>query len=220
MTTCMARLPAVVMLLSMLTAKTGQAQQAPHCVENSPERRGEIGCSIIEKKLLPADLREPVFWHIDRFDSEAGARAAVGATSIAFEASGAWWLMTIESQTSEHHGGQHTAAVGPLTLPRAARYSMQVQSSAHAPGMYSSVHTHSGVEGFYALEGEACLETPARGYKLHTGDTLTIPAGIPMRIVATGSTVRRVFGIIVHDAAQPPTMRMGEGKDPPLVTCK
>jgi len=213
-------LAVVVMLLSMVATQTVPAQLAPPCVENSPERRGEIGCSVVERKLLPADLQEPLFWHIDRFDSAERARAAVGATSIAFEASGTWWLMTIESQTSEHHGGQHTAAVGPLTLPLAARYSMQVQSSAHTPGMYSLVHTHSGVEGFYALEGEACLETPTRGYKLRKGGTLAIPGGIAMRIVATGSAVRRVLGVIVHDAAQPPTMRMQEGKGPPLVACE
>lgn len=215
-----ARSAVAAMLVSMLTLSTAPAQLAPRCVENSPERLGEIGCSIVERKLLPAGLQEPLFWHIDRFDSAERARAAVGATSIAFEASGAWWLMTIESQTSEHHGGQHAAAVGPLTLPRAARYSMQVQSSAHTPGMYSLVHTHSGVEGFYALEGEACLETPTRGYKLRKGDTLAIPGGIPMRIVATGPTVRRVLGVIVHDASQPATTPMEEGAGPQLVACK
>jgi quercetin dioxygenase-like cupin family protein len=86
--------------------------------------------------------------------------------------------------------------------------------------MYSLVHTHSGVEGFYALEGEACLETPTRGHKLRKRDTLAIPGGIPMRIVATGSTVRRVIGVIVHDATQPATMPMDEETAPQLVSCK
>ena len=198
----------------------GTGAAGPHCVENSPERRGEIGCSIIEKSCSPLVCGSHCFGTLTASDSAEPARAAVGATSIAFEASGAWWLMTIESQTSEHHGGQHAAAVGPLTLPRAARYSMQVQSSAHSPGMYSSIHTHSGVEGFYVLEGEACLETPTRGYKLLKGDTLAIPAGIPMRIVAAGSTVRRVIALIVHDAAQPSTMPDGRGKGPPLFSSK
>src|SRR5215510_13235129 len=62
------------------------------CVENSPERRGEIGCSIIEDKLLPEGLKEPLFWHIDRFDSAEHARKAVGPASVAFEADGTSWL--------------------------------------------------------------------------------------------------------------------------------
>ena len=208
------------LLISPPTPSTAAAQLAPRCIEDSPERRGELGCSIIETKLLPADLREPLFWHIDRFDSVERARAAVGPASIAFEAAGAWWLMTIESQTSVHDGGRHAAEVGPLPLPRAARYAMQVNSAAFAPGMYSLVHHHSGVEAFYVLEGEQCLATPTRAYTLRKGETLALPAGMPMRLVATGSTLRRGVGVIVHDAAQPSTTPMEEGTGPQLVACK
>ena len=69
---------ATMFLLSLLTANMAAAQLMSTCVENSPERRGEIGCSIIEMKPLPDGLKEPVFWHIDRFDSAEHARAAVG----------------------------------------------------------------------------------------------------------------------------------------------
>jgi len=128
---------ATMLLLSLLTANMAAAQLMSVCVENSPERRGEIGCSIIEKKALPVGLKEPAFWHIDRFDSPERAHAAVGPASVAFEAAGTPWLMTIESQTSDHHGGQHVAQVGPLPLPQAPQYAIQVQSAAFLPGMYS-----------------------------------------------------------------------------------
>lgn len=209
-----------VVVLSVLTANTAAAQLMSTCVENSPERRGEVGCSIIPPKVLPEGLEEPLFWHVDRFDSPEGARAAVGPTSIALEAAGMWWLMTIESQTSEHHGGRHETQVGPLPLPRAAKYAMQVQSSAFTPGMYSLVHHHSGVEAVYVIEGEACFETPTRASTLRKGETLAIPADTPMRAVVTGSTLRRVLAVIVYDAAQSPTMRMEEGTGPQLVACK
>jgi len=39
----------IVFLILTLTG-IGQSQEEPVCVENSPERRGEIGCSIVEKK--------------------------------------------------------------------------------------------------------------------------------------------------------------------------
>lgn len=226
-TTCSA---SALMLVSMLiasgsccrsaTANAAAAQPMSTCVENSPERRGEIGCSIIESKVLPDGLKEPLFWHIDRFESSERARTAVGPASIAFEAAGTSWLMTIESQTSDHHGGQHVAQVGPLPLPKAPKLSMNVISSAFAPGMYSAVHHHSGVEAFYVLEGEQCAETPTQGSMLRKGDTLAIPTGVPMRLVVTGSTLRRQLAVIVHDSAQRPTMRMEEGTGPPLVACK
>jgi quercetin dioxygenase-like cupin family protein len=220
MATHRAWLAIAVMLVSMQTPNTAAAQLMATCVENSPERRDEIGCSIIESKVLPDGLKEPLFWHIDRFDSPERARTAVGPASIAFEAAGASWLMTIESQTSDHHGGQHVAQAGPLPMPRAPKHSMQILSTVFSPGMYSLVHHHSGVEAVYVLEGEACFETPTRGYRLQKGETLAIPADTPMRAVVTGSTRRHVLAVIVHDAAQPPTMRMEEGTGPKLAACK
>jgi hypothetical protein len=68
----------VLMLTIQGTALAQALQEEPLCIENSPERRGEIGCSIVEKKLLPADLKEPVFWHIDRFESDKDAREGLG----------------------------------------------------------------------------------------------------------------------------------------------
>jgi hypothetical protein len=41
-----------------------------------------------------------------------------------------------------------------------------------------------------------------------------------MRAVVQGSTRRYVLAIIVHDAAQPPTMRMEEAEGPQLARCK
>jgi quercetin dioxygenase-like cupin family protein len=209
-----------VMLLSALTGNTAAAQLMTTCVENSPERRGEIGCSIIQGKMLPDGLKQPLFWHIDRFDSAEPARATVGPASVAFEAAGTSWLMTIESETSDHHGGRHVRQVGPLPLPPAAKYSMLVQSAAFTPGMYSLVHHHSGVEAVYVIEGEACYETPTRAFTLRKGETLTLPGGPLLRAVATGSALRSVLAVIVHAAAQPPRMRMEEGAAPRLVACK
>jgi quercetin dioxygenase-like cupin family protein len=209
-----------VIVLSVVVANTTTAQLASPCVENSAERRGGYGCSIIEKKLLPKGLRGPLFWHIDSFDSLELARAAVGPASVAFEAAGRSWLMTIESKPSDHHGGRHVTELGPLPLPEAARYSMQVISSRFKPGMYSLVHHHSGVEAIYVIEGEACYETPTRALRLSKGDTAFIPAGTFHRAVAMGSTPRYVLGVNIHDASKTPTIRMDEGTAPRLVECK
>jgi quercetin dioxygenase-like cupin family protein len=206
---------AIVLLIPML--KGASAELEPACAVNSPERRGEIGCSLVEDKPLPETLKEPLFWHIDRFDSGERARSAVGSTSIAFEAHGTWWLMTIESRIEDHHGGQHVTQVGLPPLPKAAKYSMLAMSAYIPAGLTSRVHHHSGVEGFYVVDGEQCLETAERSYKMLKGDTLVIPAGVTMQLVATGSTPRRALAVIVYDAAQPPTTRMEHG--PPLVSC-
>src|SRR5262249_7211152 len=104
-------------------------REEPLCVENSPERRGEVGCSIVEDKVLPSTPKGPVFWHIDRFKSGEQAKAAVSATSVALEAHGAWWLMSVEGQTDDHHHGEHVAAIKLLPLPEAPKLSMRVLSA-------------------------------------------------------------------------------------------
>jgi quercetin dioxygenase-like cupin family protein len=86
--------------------------------------------------------------------------------------------------------------------------------------MYSLEHHHSGVEAVYVLEGEACFETPDRAVKLRKGETFALPTGVPMRTVVTGSALRRLLSIVVHDATRPATTRLEEGTGPQLVACK
>jgi len=46
-----------------IAASTVHAQLESSCEKNSPERRGEIGCSLVENKPLPEGLKEPVLAH-------------------------------------------------------------------------------------------------------------------------------------------------------------
>jgi quercetin dioxygenase-like cupin family protein len=85
--------------------------------------------------------------------------------------------------------------------------------------MYSRPHTHSGVEAFYVLAGEQCLQTPTSAIILRKGETLALPADTPMRAVATGTGIRYGFAIVIHDASQPSTMQMDEATAPKLVPC-
>ena len=114
----------------------------------------------------PVISRNRLFWHIDRFETGEHARAAVVPASVAFEAHGAWWLMSVESQTESHHGGQHVTEVKLLPLPEAHKYSMVVISAYIPSGWTSRVHLHSGVEAFYVVDGEQCLETADRAFKM------------------------------------------------------
>ena len=49
-----------VVLLAELNAKPAETQLMSTCTENSPERRGELGCSIVANKLLPTGPTAPV----------------------------------------------------------------------------------------------------------------------------------------------------------------
>jgi quercetin dioxygenase-like cupin family protein len=213
------RLRGWVVSVVLLLAAMARAQEEPICVENSPERRGEIGCSIVEKKPLLGILKEPVFWHIDQFDSAERARAGIGPSSIAFEAHDAWWLMSVGPKSDDHHGGRHVAQVDLSPLPKADTYSMLVISAYIPAGMTSRVHFHSGVEAFYTVDGEQCLETKEKAFRMKKGDTLVVPTGITMRLVATGTQPRRAFAVIVYDSSKPPVTRLPMTTASQLVSC-
>ena len=90
--------------------------------------------------------------------------------------------------------------------------------SAYIPsGLTSRVHQHSGVEAFYVVDGEQCLETSDRIYRMTKGASVAVPADVTMRLVATGPTPRRALAVVVYDASKPPTTRLENA--PPLESC-
>lgn len=212
------RLSIGLLVAAIFSSQTTSAQLEPKCVENSPERHGGFGCSYVENKVLGGTLREPLYWHIDRFDDGERARAAIGPDSVAFEGHGAWWLLSVESTVENHHGGAHVNQVLLPPLPPARKYSMLVISSYIPVGLTSRVHHHSGVETFYVVDGEQCLETPSRAYPMKRGEVLVLPTGLTMQMVVTGATPRRALAAVIYDAAQPPTTPTENA--PPLVACK
>ena len=207
-------------LIALVVFSLAPVGQRPpvKCTEASPERRGEEGCTILASRPVVGPLAKPVYWHIDRFDSLEAAKKAAGPDGVAAEAHGGIWLMTVEMQSEEHHGGRHVSWIGPLTLPHSGRYTMRVQSSLLLPGATTPVHTHSGPEVFYILDGEQCLETQELAHRLGAGDTFVLPGDVihRQRIIAVGG--RRNLAIILHDAARPASQDLAD--PPPLAPCK
>lgn len=209
----------LIAALLMTVAGKPELREEPFCVPDSPERHGEIGCSIVEKKALPAGFKDPAFWHIDRFESQPLAQAGAGPASVVFQAHGSWWLTSVGPESEDHHGGQHVAQMKLSPLPEASEYGMVVLSAYIPAGMTSRVHFHSGVEAFYTVDGEQCLQTPKRAFKLRKGDSLVVPAGVTMRLIATGPDPRRAIAVIVHDASKPQTTRLPMEKASELASC-
>jgi quercetin dioxygenase-like cupin family protein len=206
-----------MLLLSQVSSI--QSQRTPvKCLEDSPERRGEEGCTLLANRPLLGSVAGTVYWHIDRFDSLEAAKKAAGPDGVAAEAHGSVWLMTVEPRTEAHHGGSHVTWIGPLALPTAERYSMRIASSLLTPGTATPVHTHPGSEVFYVVRGEQCVETPDAGHHLRAGQSYDLPAGVIHRGRVIGSGVRRALTLNLLDAARPATHDLVD--PPPLVPCK
>jgi quercetin dioxygenase-like cupin family protein len=200
-------------------AKKIPAQQTPvKCIEDSPERRGEEGCTILASRPLLGSVSKAVYWHIDRFDSLEAAKKAAGPDGVVAEAHGSVWLMTVEARTEAHHGGRHVTWIGPLTLPAAERYLMRVTSSLLKPGTTTPVHTHPGPEVLYVVAGEQCVETQEVGHHLGAGQSYVVPAGVIHRGRVIGSGIRRALALYLYDASHPVSDDLAD--PPPLVPCK
>jgi quercetin dioxygenase-like cupin family protein len=201
-----------------VAASTQADAQVLRCINDSPERRGQPGCSVVVEKRLATPLANPVMWHIDEFTSLAAAENASGPNSVAFEAHGSAWLYTIEADALNHHGGTHRALVGPLSVQLNRPYAIQVLSSYFLPGHVSIVHTHSGPEAWWVLEGEQCLETTTKTIRARAGEGAIVAAGETMRMVGIGAGPRRSLVLILHDAEQPASMVVEEA--PALQRCR
>jgi quercetin dioxygenase-like cupin family protein len=197
--------------------KVEPANTGVKCTEDSPERRGQEGCTVLANRPLAGSVDEPLYWHLDRFDSLEAAKKAAGPNGVAAEAHGGVWLMTVEAQAEEHHGAGHLAWIGPLPLPNANRYGMRVQSSLLRPGSTTPVHTHPGPEVVYVVDGQQCTETPEGGRLLGAGQYYIVPSGLLHRGRVMGSRVRRLLAVNLYDAAHP--VSHDPPQPPPLVSC-
>jgi hypothetical protein len=162
-----------------------------------------------------------MYWHIDEFPSEVAAQAAKGKFGTVVTDYGKIWLFTIGGKTWRAQGGVHAATIGPLPVTKATSFSAEYLHSLFTPGMSAPIHKHSGPEGFYALDGDTCLEMPGG---VHTatgpGNHLVMPGGPPMLLMATGTVPRRAFALILHDSTLPPTTRVTDWKPSGLCRAK
>jgi len=206
-------------LCEIASAQGTQDRSAVKCAEDSPERRGEEGCTILASRLLSGTLTKPAYWHIDRFDSLKDAKKAAGPNGVAAEAHGGVWLMTVEGKTRDHHGGSHVALIGPLILPAAESYSMRVASSLLRQGASTPVHAHPGPEVWYIVVGEQCLETEKSAHRLKAGKYFVLPADQIHRGRVQSAAMRGALALVLHDSKRPASRDLTDDP-PPLKPCK
>lgn len=203
-------LTAIIVMLPA-SAQNTVVTSRPCTFGSGPSTPG-LACLLAHKDLgaLP-DV--PIYWHIDTFPDEASANAAKDANgTVAFDY-GRVWLFTVAGKDWRAKGGSHVADIGPLPVTKAPCFSAEYVHSYFSPGMSSQIHKHSGPEGFYAIEGDTCLEMPGGAHTgFGPGNTVIMPGGDPMMLMAIGTTPRRSFALILHDSTLPATTRIDDWK--------
>jgi quercetin dioxygenase-like cupin family protein len=186
----------------LTTAASGQTTGC----EPIAQRNGrKFGCFITARGdlgALPQD--SALYWHIDGFPTEPKAKTARAARSTVVRSLGRIWLFTIADSAWRASGGERIAVVGPLPLIEADSFTAVYMEGVFRPGMQSPVHRHPGVEAWYTLEGEQCLETPQGKLEQRAGGPgVMVPGGVPMILTGTGTGVRRSLVLILQATGQP-----------------
>jgi len=194
--------------LFLLTSLTGvlAAQQTQPLVSCRPvsQKTGETGCWILASHPVGIPGR-PVFWTIDAYPSRDLANQAKGPDGTVVEALGKVWLLTVGDRPGLHAAGTRMTQMGPLAVRPGTAYTAQFMEASLRPGMVSETHLHSGIEAFYTLSGETCLETPGGVQIGKNGKDIVVPEGVPMELTAVGPDPRLGLILILHDASKPPT---------------
>lgn len=198
---------AALAVAASLTVAAVAAQQPAIPTESKcqpiSQRNGRTGCWILADQQVGTFAGTNVFWHIDRYPTQARAAAAKGAHGTAVEALGQHWVVAIEAANLP--GMTHTATVGPLPVSVGVPYSAMYMQTITPPGFQSAVHTHAGPEAWFNLAGAMCLETPEGVIRDQSGSKGVFVRGdIPMLLTSTGSVERQAMVLVLHESARPP----------------
>jgi len=195
----------IIAIASTGTMAFGQAAMRP-CAPVAQRTDNPGPACFTAKEQIGELSRGSYFWHLHSFPDRAQAEAAKQAHSTVVESLGKVWLFTIADSSWTSSLGTFVAKLGPLTTQPGLNYEAVYMESIFSPGMTAPLHTHSGMEAFYTLTGDTCLETSqgvtnARG----SGNVVLVEGGLPMLLMATGKETRRGLVLILHDSAKPPT---------------
>ena len=208
-----AALAALLLVCFMLAPTEASAQQPSPVSHQHPAfscddlpagaPRPAFGCFNIARVENLTFRDSVVYWFLYTFPTRSAAEAARTPTGVVVEEDGRVWLNELASVPPRVQGGTVVASVGPLVLSPAPMYTAIYSYAVMTPGQRSRVHTHPGPEGWYVLAGEQCLETSVGVFRGRAGETVVVPANVPMELYITGSTLRRALVVVVHDSRQP-----------------
>ncbi len=205
-------LPALVSVsgaaFAQATPAPSAGAQAPtiQCADSSASGKiGSTACTIFAKRRVREfpGRADTVVWNVLGFATRPEAESQMTPTSAVVEVDNTFWLLNVAPTVSHHEHAMQAAAIKPIPLPPAKSYEIIFAYVAVPPGAHSAIHVQSGPEAWYVLAGSQCVETPDTVLHIRQGSGGMVPADTPLYLVATGTTTRRAFFVIVHDAERP-----------------
>ena len=165
-------------------------------------------------KQLP---KGPLYWRVENFPTLDQAKAAAGEyrwnpdtvtyegwPSLTAAVADKVWLFTLGPQGAATPGGTKLAEIGPVPPISAPEYLLRVNYGSGPPGAKTPVHSHSGSEAFYVVDGKLGQRTPDGISYVEAGHTMNgHMAGMPMEVFNGGTTDLTALIMFVVDATKP-----------------
>lgn len=152
------------------------------CTAPAAENVDKPGCFLSAEIVIERPAKT-LYWHIHEFPNPAAA-AVEGrrhAASQVTQAHGRTWLYVIGTEAETIRGGERRAVIGPMTVPADGPVTARFMESLFPPGMRTRVHSHSGPEAFFVVEGQQCVETPRDRHLIEAGSSYIVPEGAHMQ---------------------------------------
>jgi len=165
-------------------------------------------------KQLP---KGPLYWRVENFPTLDQAKAAAapyrwnpntvsyeGWPSLTAEVAGRAWLFTLGPQGAATPGGTKVAEIGPVPPLSAPEYLLRINYGSGPPGAKTPIHSHSGSESFYVVDGRLGQRMPDGVRYVEAGHTMNgHVGGMPMEVFNAGSTDLTALIMFVVDATKP-----------------
>jgi hypothetical protein len=164
-------LPAYIWLILIILASEGQTNQKQTIPEMWKHEHGAVPCGdspipgrrpanwdcavLVRRQFssLPAGL---VVLRIETFPTGEAAEPAATPASVVVEAAGKVWLLTFASKGERSQGGQFVTEIGPIPIPSAPSYEMDVAEADLGSEINALPlqHKHSGPESCALVPGK------------------------------------------------------------------
>jgi quercetin dioxygenase-like cupin family protein len=188
----------IALLVGLLT------QTAPAvpggCTAPAAAHAGKPGC-YLSTEITISSPPSTLYWHIVPEPTERRARADADSRpwSAPVLAHGRWWLYVLSANQQEPELAPHHVA-GPFNIKPGSPVVARFMESWFPPGMRTRVHSHSGPEAFYVIEGEQCTATPAEQRTIVAGQSYIVAGGAHLQAAPKG---RRSVVLILASPGQP-----------------
>lgn len=173
--------------LQAVAANTLMPTVPGNCTAPAAENADAAGCYLLSEFQIENAPRS-LFWHIVEFDTKetADKEAQLHRWARVVFAHSRIWLLYMGQRAERSSAGSLRASIGPLRVPPGGAASIRFLVSDFPPGIRTRVHSHPGVEAFFVVAGEQCVETPDAHKRIGASQSYIVKGGLHMQAAPDG----------------------------------